>query len=66
VDSTLPLQNELSLILKAMVAALSELKMLEQNRMLLQQSNQELVLAGRCTLYSAISASITVTASLAR
>jgi len=41
VDSTLPLQNELSLILKAMVAAQSELKMLEQNRMLLQQSNQE-------------------------
>ncbi len=41
VDSTMPLQNELSLILKAMVAAQSELKMLEQNRMLLQQPNQE-------------------------
>lgn len=40
IDSTLPLQNELSQLLKAMVSAQSELKMLQQNRALIEQPSQ--------------------------
>ncbi|MDW8271997.1 MAG: hypothetical protein RML15_06270 [Bacteroidota bacterium] len=41
VDSTLPLQNELSQLLKAMVVVQSELKMLQQNREAAEVPNQE-------------------------
>ncbi len=41
IDSTMPLQNELSALLKKMVTAQSELKMLQQNRQLLHTPNTE-------------------------
>jgi hypothetical protein len=40
IDSTLPLQNELSELLKAMVASQSELKMLQNSRALIEQPSQ--------------------------
>jgi hypothetical protein len=41
IDSTMPLQNELSVLLKEMVVVQSELKMLQQNRQLLQTPSTE-------------------------